>query len=143
MATYNKFQAFILEMGKETHNLGTDVLKAVLTNTAPSATDTTVANITQIATGGGYTQMSAGAGGITLTGNSWTHSSGVAKLILTDSVFTATGTVGPFRYVVLVNETSPSDNLIGWYDRGASITLENGETFTIDFDGTNGVFTMT
>ena len=52
-----------------------------------------------------------------------------------DIVVTATGTVGPFRYVVLQNTTptSPLDPLIGWWDRGTALTLENTDTFTIDF----------
>ena len=64
--------------------------------------------------------------------------------MLTDIVLTATGAVGPFRYVVIYNDTptSPADPLIGWYDYGSSISLASGETFTVDFDATNGVLTL-
>jgi len=61
--------------------------------------------------------------------------------VCADLVLTASGAVATFRYVVIYNDTptSPADPLVGWYDYGSDVTLANGETFTIDFDGTNGV----
>jgi hypothetical protein len=35
-----------------------------------------------------------------------------------------------------------SDQLIAWFDYGSSITLANGETLDIDFDGTNGLLQL-
>ena len=46
------------------------------------------------------------------------------------------GAVGPFRYVVIYNDTAASDELIGWYDYGSEITLAAGETLTINFAAT-------
>ncbi len=122
------------------HNLGSDTLKVMLTNSAPVATNTVKANLTEISAGNGYT-----AGGTQATQSSSAQSSGTYKLVLGDVVFTASGgSIGPFRYVVLYNDTptSPADPLIGWWDYGSSVTLADGETFTVDFDGSAGVLTV-
>jgi hypothetical protein len=68
--------------------------------------------------------------------NDYTESGGVGTLTGVDVVVTASGgTVGPFRYVVLYNDTptSPADPLVGWWDYGSAITLADTETFTVDF----------
>lgn len=140
MATFNKFHKFVEDLAEKVHNLGSDTLKVALSNTAPSTANTVFANITEISAGNGYT-----AGGTAASITSSTQTSGTYKLVLGDVVFTASGgTIGPFRYVVLYNDTptSPADPLIGWYDYGSSITLANGETFTVDFDASNGVIQL-
>jgi len=99
-----------------------------------------LANITQISAGNGYTT------GGTATSMSTSTSSGTAKVTGTDVVFTASGgSVGPFRYAVLYNDTpsSPADPLMAWWDYGSSVTLADTETFTVDFDATNGIATFT
>lgn len=139
MATFSKFQSFVEKLAEKVHNLGSDVIKVMLTNTAPSASASNVkADITEITAGNGYT-----AGGTVATITSSIQTAGVYKLILGDVVFTATGAVGPFRYVVLYNDTATNKDLIGFYDYGSSISLANGETFTIDFDPSAGVLTIT
>lgn len=134
MASFNKFNSFVEAIAEKVHNLGSDQLVVALTNTAPNATDTQLTNITQIS----YTNLSSR--NITTTSSSQT--SGTYKLVLTDLVLTASGSVGPFRYVVLYNDTATNDELIGYYDYGSSISLASGETFTIDFDGSAGVLTI-
>lgn len=138
MASFNKFNAFVEDVAEKVHNLGSDTLKVMLTNTAPSASNAVKADITEISAGNGY---SAGGTSVTVTASSQT--SGTYKLVGNDVVFTASGgSVGPFRYVVLYNSTPASGNLIGWYDYGSSITLNSGETFTVDFDATNGILQL-
>lgn len=140
MATFNKFNSFVEDLAEKVHNLGSDTLKVALTNTAPVNTNTVLANITQITGANGYT-----TGGTAATISSSAQTSGTYKLVLADVVFTAAGgSVGPFRYAVLYNDTptSPADPLIAWWDYGSSITLADTETFTVDFDGTNGVLTI-
>lgn len=134
MASANKFNTFSLDMGNKVHNLGSDQLKVALTNTLPVVTNTVLANITEVS----YTNLSTR----NITTTSFTQTSGTAKLILTDLVLTATGAVGPFRYVVVYNSTAASGNLIAWYDTASSTTMGALDTFTCDFDGTNGFITV-
>lgn len=130
MVAFNKYNQFVEDLGLGVHNLDTGTLKIALTNTAPSATHATLSQITEISAGNGYS-----AGGTDATGV-WTETSGTGTLAGTDVVFTASGgTIGPFRYAVLYNDTpsSPADPLIGWWDYGSAVTLQIGETFTVDF----------
>lgn len=137
MATFTKYNTFIEEVYEGGHNLGSDVLKVALTNTAPTAATDTVWNTTVApapAAANGYS-----AGGNTITTTSSAQTSGTYKLVLADSVFTATaGGIGPFRYAIIYN-SSKSNKVVGYYDYGSSITLADTETFTVDFDPTNGV----
>lgn len=137
MATFNKFYSFSEALAEKVHNLGSDTLMVALTNTVPVNTNTVLANITQIAGSGGYT-----TGGTAATTSSSAQTTGTYKLVLADVVFTSTGTLGPFRYVVLYNTTATNDELIGWYDYGSAITPANLETFTTDFDASAGVLTL-
>ena len=133
MATYNKFNSFVEALAEKVHNLGSDTLTVALcaAANAPVASNTVLANLTQIA----YTNLSTRA--ITVSASSQT--SGTYKLVCTDLVLTASGAVATFRYVVIYNDTATNDELICWFDYGSDVTLASGETFTIDFDGTNGL----
>jgi hypothetical protein len=138
MATFNKFNSFVEAVAEKVHNLGADTLKVMLTNSAPVATNTQKTDLTEIGAGNGYT-----AGGTAASISSSAQSSGTYKLVLADVVFTASGgSIGPFRYAVLYNDTATNDELIGWWDYGSSITLATTETLTVDFDPTNGVLQL-
>lgn len=146
MATFNKLNGFVEHCAEGVHNLGTGQLVVALSNTAPASETTPptgstaaciLANVTQIA----YTNCSTR----NITTSTSAQTSGTYNLVLTDLTLTASGgTVGPFRYVYVYNDTptSPADPLIGYYDYGSSITLADTETFLIDFDATNGVLTL-
>lgn len=139
MASYVKFYSFVENIAEGVHDLGADTLKIMLTNSAPSQSNTVFANLTEISAGNGY---SAGGTAITVTASS--QSTGTYKLVGNDVVFTASGAVGPFRYAVIYNDTptSPADPLIGYYDYASSISLANGETFTVDLDQSGGILTI-
>ena len=139
MATFNKFNAFVENIAEGVHNFQSHTLKVMLTNSAPAAGNSVRTDITEISAGNGYT-----AGGATVTTSSSSQTSGTYRLVCADVVFTASGAVGPFRYAVLYNDTptSPADPLVGWWDYGSALTLQNGETFTVDFDNVNGVFSL-
>ena len=135
MATFVKFQPFVEQLAEKVHNLGSDTITVALTNTAPNATDATLSQITQIS----YTNCSSRA----LTTSASSQTSGTYKLVIDDLVLTASGgSVGPFRYVVIYNDTAASDQLICYFDYGSSITVASGETFTLNFDGSAGLLTI-
>lgn len=140
MAVYVKYQDFADQLVRGVHDFDAHTFKVALTNTAPNvATHTSLSNITEISAGNGYT---AGGTATTITPS---EASGTAKITGTDVVFTAAGgTIGPFRYAVLYNDTatSPADALIAYWDYGSSVTLADTETFTVDFDATNGIFQL-
>lgn len=133
MATYNKFEEFVGELGEGTHQLHAagHTLKVYLTNNTPSASaDAVMADLAAITAENGYPEGGSDAQ------NDYTETDGTGTLTCVDVVFTASGgSFGPFRYVVLYNDTptDPADPLIAWWDYGASITANSGETFTVDF----------
>lgn len=136
MAAFTKINGFVEHLAEGVHNLQTGAITVALSNTAPGSEGTNptlltasaiLANVTQIS----YTNLSARV--VTISASSQT--SGTYTMVATDLVLTASGAVGPFRYVYIYNDTptSPADPLIGYYDYGSSISLASGETFTIDF----------
>ena len=129
MAAFNKFNSFVEALAEKVHNLGADTLKVMLTNTAPVATNIQKTDLTEISAGNGYT---AGGATVTITGSSQTN--GTYSLVGNDVSWTASGgTIGTFRYAVLYNDTATNKELIGWWDYGSSVTLNAGESFTVDF----------
>jgi hypothetical protein len=140
MATYTKFNAYVDNLNKAVINWSTHTFKGSLENTAPVATNSVFADLTEIAPGNGYS-----AGGQVLDSVTLSNSSGTEKVVIADEVYTASGgSIGPFRYFSIYDDTptSPADPLVGFYDYGSSITLLNTETFTVDFDATNGLWQM-
>ena len=139
MASFNKFNSFVEALAEKVHNLQSDTLKVYLSNAAPAATNSIKTDVAEISGGNGYT-----TGGNTASVSSSAQSSGTYKLVLDDpATWTASGgSIGPFRYALLYNDTATNDELIGWWDYGSSITLASGETFKVDFDPTNGVLTI-
>lgn len=145
MATFTKLNGFVEHLAEKVHNLGSDQLAVALSNTAPGSESTPptgstaaciLANVTQVS----YTNLSSR----NVTTSASAQTSGTYKLTLTDLVLTASGAVGPFRYVYLYNDTptSPADPLIAYWDRGGSVTMASGDTFTVNFDDSNGVLTV-
>jgi hypothetical protein len=139
MATYTKFQAFTEKQLISGIDWDADTFKVALTNTAPTAaTDDFFDDITEISAGNGYT---AGGAATTITVST---SSGTAKVVGTDVTWNASGAVGPFRYAVLYKDTGTASTspLIAFWDYASSLTLANGESFSVDFDASNGIFTL-
>lgn len=139
MAAYNKYEEFVEHLIKGVHDFSAHAFRIALSNTAPDANLHTVrADITELASGNGYTQDSHAT---TIGGTA--ESGGTISITATDVTITASGgSIGPFRYAILYNTTptTPADPLIAWWDYGSSITLAAGETFTVDFGAT--LFTL-
>jgi hypothetical protein len=141
MASFVKVNDFVEDLAEKVHDLSSDQLVVALSNTAPASetSDPTadgngqLSNVTQIT----YTNLSSR----NITTSASAQTSGTYKLTLTDLVLTASGgSVGPFRYVYIYNDAATNDELIAHFDYGSSITLNDTETFTLDFNGTNGLF---
>ncbi len=134
MATFVRPNSLSEAICEKVHNFGSDQLVAFLTThaNAPAAGNTQLSNITQIS----YSNLSSR----NITTSSSAQSSGLYKLILTDLVLTASGAVATFRWVGIYNDTATNDELVCWFDYGVDVTMASPETFTLDFDGTNGLF---
>ena len=138
MATYNKFEGFVGYLGLAAVNCNTDTFRVYLSNATPSASlDDVKADLAEITM---TNETNHGAGGADIT-NAYSEASGTGTLTATDVTFLASGgTVGPFQYVAMYDDTHASDILIAWWDYGSALTLQDGESFTVDFGAS--VFTL-
>jgi len=136
MAAYNKFDQFVEDLAHKVHDLGSDQLKVALcaTASAPVAANEVLLDLTEIT----YTNLST----TDITLNSSGQTGGTYTLSLVDLTLSASGgAVEAFQYVVVYNDTpaaTPTDPLISWFDYGSSLTLNDGESLTIDFASDGG-----
>ncbi len=142
MATYNKINDFTEQLMKGVHVWQTHTFRVALSNSAITAGTTILGEVTQITQQNGYT-----TGGYPTSINALFETTGTTTVQAAQVVYTASGgTIGPFRYVVLYNDsaTSPVDALVAWWDYGSSISLLDGETFTVKFNNANPgtIFTL-
>jgi len=125
--SFNKFHDFVRAIGLKEHNLHTDTLRIYLTNNAPSAANDAVkGDLAGITEENGYAPADVQ--------NTYTETGGVGTCVGVDVTITASGgSVGPFRYIILYNDTHASDGLIGWWDHGSGVTLSDGQIYISDF----------
>jgi len=145
MATFMKINDWVDYLVEDV-DCASDQFMVALSNTAPAGETNNptadgngvIANVTQVL----YTNLD-GATPRNITTTSSSQTGGTYKLVLTDLTLTADGgSVGPFRYVYIYDDTVTDDPLVCYYDYGSSITLADGESLLIDFDGTNGFFQL-
>jgi len=136
MASFSKVNSFVEAVAEKVPNLGSDTLKLAFTNTAHTASWSKLSDLT-LATG-----APANLDSVTLTVSSSAQTDGTYKLVIADKTCTATGAVGPFQYIYIYNDTATNDELIGYYNYGSALSLASGDTYTVDFDATNGVLTI-
>lgn len=128
MNKFTRFDTFIGDLASGKHNLASDDLILVLTNSKP--TGGVLADIAEIS----YRQCSP-----RILTTRLERKSGGIRLFIDDLTLTASGVVGPFRYFVVCNGTAADRNLVGWSDYGRSVTLEKDDTIKVKFDRTKGV----
>ena len=140
MASFTKVNDFVVNLANAM-DLDSDTLKVALTNTDPTSGTNVVsdgngvlANISEIS----YTNLSSR----TLANVTSTQTSGTYKLSADDLTLTASGGSVAALHVVYNDTPTSADPVIGYYDYGASLTLNDGDTFTIDI-GSNGILTLT
>jgi len=137
---YNKFEVFVGDLGSGFHDLraANDVVKVYASNAAPSASlDSIKTDLLEITAENGYP-----AGGSDIS-NDYLEATGTGTLTGSDVTWTASaGSFGPLQYVAIYNDTqtSPVDPLIAWWDRGSGVTINDGESFTVDFGAS--IFTL-
>ena len=147
IATFVLADDFGEDLGKKVHNLSSDSIILMLSNTAPVQTTVSVyTDITQIATGFGYTQFSGANTDHaldTVTYAETSAGSGVWRWSSADEVFTAAGgSIATFRYIIAANNTDAAGSVIGYLDYGSAVDVTTGNTFTVDV-GANGWFELT
>jgi len=134
MATFTKVLSFTEAVAEKVHNLGSDQLVVALTNTEPNTAWTQLSDLTEVS----YTNLTSR----NITTSTSAQTSGTYKLVVADLVLTASGAVGPFRYIYVYNGTATNDELVAYFDYGSEVTLASPDTFTCDFDGSNGLLTL-
>jgi hypothetical protein len=130
MASYVKYEPFAQGLMDKLFDLfgTTDTLKVAIASDAPDvANDDEMADVTQV-TGTGYTALGED------TQNDSTRTGGTVTMTAVDVVWT--GGAGGFtagRYIVMHDDTSTTDRLLGYWDYASNFTVAVGETFTVDF----------
>lgn len=141
MATFNKFDCFVFDLGAAKHNFSSHKVHIYLTNTAPdNNADDIRSDCAPLANGNGYNQTEIFA--------NWNQATNVSSLTANNDItWTANGNFGPFRYVVMLNANSDANAnnccLMGWWDYTSAINCNNGESFTVDFPANKLVFSIT
>lgn len=134
---FTVFNDFLLQIARGTHKFHTDTIRLALSNVAPSqSTHDEYADITPIATGNGW------AGPVALANVTLSQTGGVCTFDADDVTVNASGgSIGPYRYVVLYNDTSTGDKLIGYWDLGSSRSITDGNSTIFKFVAT-GILTI-
>lgn len=132
MASFNKHNLTVQDWLYALTNYNSDTFKAMLTNTAPVATNHVYSDISgnEVASGGGYT---TGGATVTMTPSNSSGTESVAASAASPTWTGSGGGMGPFRYVDVYDSSASTKTLQGWWDYGSSISLNSGDTFTISW----------
>ena len=131
MAAGNRFNSFIEYVNEKAVNWQTDTFVIALTNSAPSSSNSVLADITEIS----YTNLSSR----TLTIAAASQTAGTYTATANQLTLTASGAVATFRYVVMYDSTPAGSPLVQYWDYGSAMTMQSGDTFVI---GATNPFTV-
>lgn len=131
MAAGNRFNSFIEYVNEKAVNWQTDTFVIALTNSAPSSSNSVLADITEIS----YTNLSSR----TLTIAAASQTAGTYTATANQLTLTASGAVATFRYVVMYDSTPAGSPLVQYWDYGSAVTMQSGDTFVI---GATNPFTV-
>lgn len=138
-SSFTKFNCFVEDLAHQVHNLKCDNLKAFLTNQRPSVEFKNKSQIDEILSGNGYV---LGGNDCAVLNSSQKEGAYKLSLVNPKEWVADDGNIGPFRYIVLYNNSTQQKNLIGFWDYETSITLTSGETFQVLLDESNGVLQL-
>ena len=136
---YNSFKE---KLGQALLDMDSHTFKCALFTSASNCNTLThdeLSDLTnQVANVNGYT-----TGGVTLSGVSWTNSSGVITFTAADLQWLASGGSIVARYAVIYDDTVSGDPLVCvcQLDTGGNVTAVNGEFLTI-LISPSGIFTL-
>jgi hypothetical protein len=119
----------------EAVNTGSDTFKVAFcaAASAPIAGNSILANLTTATTNMDTVTLILASSGI---------DTGKQKVDFENLTMTATaGGTGPFRYVVIYDDTVAADPLVCWFDYASEITVADTETFELIFNAA-GLFTV-
>lgn len=140
-ASYNKFNAFTGALVNGLHNFNSGAYHLMLSDATFVATQNSYTGGTsnlqsqEIVAGNGYT---AGGPALTIT---VTNTSGNTVVKAANVTINATGgSIGPFEWVGIYGGTG--NGAVCWFDNGNPVTLNAGDSFTVNFDQSNGLFSI-
>src|SRR5688572_15578369 len=146
MVAYNSFNVFQEDVAKGVHKLHAagHTVRASLTNTSITSTMAVLSTITLLSSGNGWTT------GVDVQNDEFRAGGTATVFGVSFTITAAGGTIGPFQYVVLDNSntTEATRPLIGYFNYGSALTLQDTETLDVKFNsaavGTTGtIFTVT
>lgn len=130
MATFTLFDEFINNLGKKLIDLNADTFKAYLSTATPDvAAHDEKADLAEVSTGNGY----AGPVTLTTTFAETGSGTGVWRFDCDDIAFgpASGGDIASNRYIIIYDDTSTNDKLVGFYDRGSASVIAAGQTLTV------------
>jgi len=139
---WQKTYYFTLDLGNKIHSLNNiDTLKIAFTDSNPATLNAGAGPhvYADISSPLSLTNMATSPA---LTSVTWTQSLGISILgAATWTGTSQTGDFGPFRYIVIYNDSAANKNVIAWADYGSELTLHGANADQIVITFPSGILT--